>query len=107
METSNKNTDFLQKEQAYLLAKDRVKKIKGFYGHLFWYVVVNLAIIVIAGIINAEHFNLWEFNTYSTAVFWGFGLAAHGLMVFGKNLLFSKAWEERKIQEYLDKEKNK
>jgi hypothetical protein len=37
--------------------------------------------------------------------FWGIGLAAHWLGVFGKNIVFSKAWEERKIKEFMDKDK--
>ena len=33
------------KESAYLRAQKRLKEIKGFYWHAFWYVVVNIFII--------------------------------------------------------------
>jgi len=41
----------------------------------------------------------------STAFFWGIGLAFHAYGVFGKHLLFSKDWEERKIKEFMEKDK--
>lgn len=100
LESYNSKTH--QKEQAYARAKKRVKELKGFYWHAFWYLVVNIFIISI-NVSNTNDF--WHFGTYSTALFWGIGLAFHALGVFGKNLLFSKSWEERKIKEYLDKDK--
>jgi len=48
----------------------------------------------------------WSWQTFSTALFWGIGLVAHGLSVFGKNLFFSSNWEEKKIQEFMDKDKS-
>lgn len=91
------------KEDAYLRAQKRLKNIKGFYWHAFWYVVVNIFLLVM--IIPNSGGNFWHLGTFSTPLFWGIGLAFHGLSVFGKNLLFGKAWEERKIQEYMDKDK--
>lgn len=91
------------KEQAYVRAKKRVKELKGFYWHTFWYVVVNIFIVCMIVYNGGE---LWHFGTFSTALFWGIGLGFHALSVFGKNALFNKKWEARKIQEYMDKEKN-
>ncbi|MCK5638887.1 MAG: 2TM domain-containing protein, partial [Flavobacteriaceae bacterium] len=42
---------------------------------------------------------------FTTAFFWGIGLMFHAYGVFGKNLLFSKDWEERKIKEIIEKDK--
>ena len=99
----NKNgTEQYLKEDAYLRAQKRLKKIKGFYGHAFWYVVINLFIIIMAAL-NSQT-NFWSFGTFSTAFFWGIGLAFHAMGVFGKNLFFSKSWEDRKIREFLEKE---
>ncbi|GAA4897663.1 2TM domain-containing protein [Flaviramulus aquimarinus] len=91
-----------QKEQAYARAKKRVKEIKGFYWHAFWYVVVNVFIV---GMVVYKNGELWHFGTFSTAIFWGIGLGFHALGVFGKGLLFSKSWEEKKIREYMDNDK--
>jgi hypothetical protein len=91
-----------QKEQAYIRAKKRVKEIKGFYWHAFWYVAVNIFLI---SMIVSNGGDLWHLGTFSTAIFWGIGLGFHALSVFGKNLLFNKSWEERKIREFMDNDK--
>lgn len=91
----------------YELAYKRVKRIKGFYIHAFVYVLVNAFIIVSSfnrSLLGNEVFFRWE--TFSTALFWGIGLLAHGLSVFGRNLFFSADWEEKKIQEFMDKDKS-
>ena len=91
----------------YELAYKRVKRIKGFYVHTLVYVLVNAYIIVSSYSKNdmgADFFFRWE--TFSTAFFWGIGLMAHGLSVFGRNLFFSADWEERKIKEFMEKEKS-
>ncbi|WP_298496919.1 2TM domain-containing protein [uncultured Algibacter sp.] len=93
-----------QKEQAYLRAKKRVKELKGFYWHAFWYVAVNIFIVTV---IVSNGGDLFHFGTYSTALFWGIGLGFHAIGVFGKNLLFNKNWEERKIKEFMDSDKTK
>ena len=97
-------------EKRYLRAKKRVKDIQGFYWHFFWYLVVNLFLTfgsTVSNLFNGESFDINQFNfgTFSVWFFWGIGLAAHWLHVFGKNIIFSKDWEERKIKEYMDKDK--
>ena len=94
-----------KKEDAYLRAQKRLKQIKGFYWHAFWYVAVN--IFIVATVASSTNGDIWHFGTFSTPIFWGIGLGFHALSVFGKNLVFSKSWEDRKIKEYMDKEKNK
>ena len=89
------------REDAYLRAKQRVKKIKGFYSHLAVYLIINTFIIGII-VINGNSF--WNIANFSTAFFWGIGLAFHALGVFGKNIIFGKNWEDKKIREYLEKE---
>lgn len=93
--------DFYAREEAYLRAKKRLDKIVGFYWHLAVYVIVNLVLIFLIGF-NTDNF--WSFGTFSTAFFWGIGLAFHFLGVFGPNFLFGKNWEERKIKEIMDKD---
>ena len=96
-------------DESYNAAYKRVKKLKGFYSHVKIYIIVNLIIIVssrsrsiFTGGIDFS--GLSEWHTYSTAFFWGIGLAAHGLSVFGANLFFSEEWEKKKIQKYMEKD---
>jgi hypothetical protein len=92
----------------YELAYKRVKRIKGFYIHVLVYVLVNTFNIVStynSSELGSEIFIRWE--TFSTALFWGIGLLAHGLSVFGRDLFFGSDWEEKKIKEFMDKDKSK
>ncbi len=89
----------------YKAAAERVKKIKGFYVHLIVYLFVNFGILV-AHYVGARSFAVFlNFGTFSTAFFWGIGLVAHGASVFVPNIIFGSKWEERKIKEYMDREK--
>ncbi|UOB17220.1 2TM domain-containing protein [Abyssalbus ytuae] len=94
-----------EKEDRYLRAQKRIKELKGFYIHLFWYVIVNIFVFIIIYVNVENNSDFWNYGTFSTSFFWGIGLFFHGLMVFGKNLVFSKNWEERKIKEFMDKDK--
>jgi hypothetical protein len=94
-------------DERYELAYKRVKRIKGFYVHAWVYILVNAFIIISSfnrSAIGTEIFLRWE--TFSTALFWGIGLVAHGLSVFGRNIFFGQNWEERKIQEFMEKDKS-
>lgn len=93
------NTD----EIKYQEAVKRVKKIKGFYSHLLVFIVINTMIVITNANNSTEDF--WRWQTFSTALFWGIGLAAHGLSVFLPSFMMGSDWEERKIKELIDKEK--
>lgn len=94
-----------QEEIKYQEALKRVKKIKGFYTHLIVYVVVNIFIVVL-NIKNLEpNESYFQFKNFLTLTFWGLGLISHGLSVFLPEKIFTKEWEERKIQEFLEEEK--
>lgn len=92
-----------EKEEAYLRAKQKLDKIVGFYWHLAVYVVVNVFLIILIGVNSGDGF--WHFGTFATPLFWGIGLVFHFLGVFGPDFLFGKNWEKRKIQEFMDKER--
>lgn len=90
-----------EQEERYLRAKSKLDKIKGFHSHLVAYVIINIFLI---------GFFYWAqgrltFASFSTAFFWGIGLMIHGVCVYGKTILFGSNWEQRKIQEFMDKEK--
>ena len=95
-------SDF-RKEEAYLRAKKKVDTIIGFYWHLAVYLVVNIFLILLIGLNSNEGFS--GFGPYATAVFWGIGLAFHFIGAFGPDFLFGKDWEKKKIEEYMDKER--
>lgn len=87
-------------EDRYHLAKKKVDNIKGFYGNLTSYIVVNIGLIVINLWTTPGH--LWF---YWPLIWWGLGVLFHGLKVFEVMPTFGKDWEERKIKELMDKEK--
>jgi len=89
------------------LAIKRVKRIKGFYVHLMVYSIINI-FIVYGNYYGNTHkdYSFWSWQTFSTVLFWGIGLLAHGLSVFGGNLFFGSNWEEKKIKEFMEKEKS-
>lgn len=92
--------------QKYIRAKKRVKAIKGFYGHLVAYLAVNAFILISSALSNGSGWEVfWEWQSYSTAFFWGIGLVFHAFNVFGMSFLLGKDWEEKKIKEIMDKDK--
>lgn len=85
-------------DKRYLKAKEKVEAIKGFYGNLLSYCLV----IPVLGWINYSTTSFpW---VIFPAIGWGFGVAVHGMEVFGFNPLLGRNWEERKIQEYMEDE---
>ena len=94
--------------EKYLKAQKRVEDIKQFYKHLVVYLLVNLFFIgrriykdiIYGDSITDAFFNL---DNYRFFFWWGGILIFHGISTFGIPNLFSKNWEERKINEYMDK----
>ncbi len=70
-------------EDRYYFAKRRVKKLKGFYVHFLVYVAVNVFLIIL----NCRNLQFGEtyfkIENFYTAIFWGIGLLAHAISVFG------------------------
>lgn len=85
-------------EKRYIKAKERVEAIKGFYSNLLAY---SLVIPFLWWLNFRTSDFLWAFFP---TLFWGFGVLAHGLEAHGRNPLWGKRWEERKIQEFMDDE---
>lgn len=93
-------------EIKYNEALKRVKRIKGFYTHAMVYLVVNTMIVII-NIQNLEvGESYFQWHNFITAFFWGIGLLSHGLSVFLPTMILGSNWEERKIKELMEKEKN-
>ncbi len=86
-------------EKKYRIAKKRVEKLKGFYIHLFIYILFAPFFIYLNYISN---------TSFPWALFpivgWGIGVMGHAVETFNYNPLFGKNWEERKIRELMDKD---
>jgi hypothetical protein len=82
---------------AYARAKKRVEELKGFYGNLTAYCIVIPTLAI------SNYNTYWEFQWFWFPMLgWGLGVSFHAFGVFG----YGKSWEERKIQEIVNKGKN-
>ena len=91
METQNIYNENL----AYQRAKDKVEQLKGFYGNLISYCIV-IPVLIIINLQSSNNFQWFWFPMLG----WGMGLTFHALETFG----YGKSWEERKINELMNKE---
>ena len=89
-----------QEEERYFKARKRVEEIKGFYGNLIAFIFVNIGLLVVNLVTSPKH--LWF---YWPLLWWGLGVAVHGMKVFNCMPFLGKNWEEQKIKEFMDKEK--
>ena len=95
--TIMENTSNYSTNSAYNKAKLQVEKLKGFYGNLTSYCIIIPVLIVINLTTSAKY--LWFFWPMFG---WGIGVVFHALAVFG----LTSNWEERKIQELINKNSN-
>ena len=91
METQNRYNE----NMSFMRAKERVEKLKGFYGNLISYCCVIPVLIFIN--LQSGVFQWFWFPMFG----WGMGLTFHAIETFG----YGKSWEEKKIQEILNKDK--
>lgn len=85
----------------YQRALERVGKEKAFYSSIFSYVVI-------VGLLAGLNYYSNEFRhpwVLWVALFWGLSILLRGFRLFGGFNLFGKGWEERKIREYMDKDR--
>ena len=90
----------LSEEDKYIEAKKKVENIKGFYGNLVAFILVN-AVLIFINLYTSPSY-LWFFWPL---LWWGLGVLIHGLKVFELLPSLGKDWEERKIKEFMEKEK--
>ncbi len=96
MKTSN-NTNESNK---YLRAVKRVEDIKEFYSSLIAYCVV-IPFLIFINFRFVPQFHWFWFPMLG----WGIGLIFHGFKAFSYNPFLGRDWEERKIQEYMNEDK--
>ncbi len=97
----------LKQDPGYQAAQKRVKDIKGFYIHLVVYLFINIALIVANSNFTQIRSSGLELSNFYTAIFWGIGLAAHWASVFGPRFILGEKWEEKKIRELMEKDKER
>jgi len=84
----------------YQQARRRARSLRGFYTHLMVYLLVNAGLLVTNLVTSPGR---WWFGW--ATIGWGIGLLAHGLSVFAFGGWLGPDWEERKIREYLERDK--
>ena len=94
-----------KQEEKYYKARKKVEAIRGFYGHVLSFVIINGGLFIFnwATFPNDLWFDYWF---YWQLLIWGIGLAIHGLLVFNRVPFFDSNWEDHKIKEFMDKEQD-
>ena len=87
-------------EERYIKAQKRVEDLKGFYGNLSSYIIVNTGLLILNLVTSPDH--LWFFYPL---LGWGLGVALHAMSVFNYMPFLNRDWEEQKIRELMNKEK--
>ena len=87
--------------ESYERARSRVKGIKGFYTHLFFYILINLFLFILNYITSPDYY--WF---YWPMLGWGVGWACHGISILALSGFLGKEWEGRKIKKIMEKEKS-
>ncbi len=87
-------------------AKKRVEELKGLFIHSTVYIVINSFILVNIYLrSNNEGEIFWKWKHFFVLFFWGIGLGFHAVNALNYNPFFSKKWEERQIQKYMEKDR--
>ena len=93
---------YFTEEDKYIRAKKKVDNIKGFYANLLAYCLVIPFLFFINYMTSPSYWwFLWPMMG------WGLGLGFHAFGVFGNNLILGKDWEQRKIDEIMNEDKNR
>ena len=92
----------MDENKKYEEAKQKVEAMKGFYIHLFIYILANV-VMFIANITTSPGY-LWFIWPL---IGWGFGLLGHAIGVFGLGGFLRKDWEEKKIKQIMEKVEEK
>ncbi len=92
----------ISEEQRYKNARKKAKEIREFYYHLTAYCII-IPIIITINLVFVPDFHWFWFSAFG----WGTGLAIHGCTAFGYFPFFGKDWEERKIREFMEQDKQR
>lgn len=94
-------TTYTESESAYYKAQKRVEDIKGFYGNLWSFVLISIGLAILNLVTYPQY---WWF--LYPVVGWGIGVVIHWMQVFNYLPFLGHDWEEKKINELIEKEKS-
>ncbi|MCX2680235.1 2TM domain-containing protein [Galbibacter sp. EGI 63066] len=96
---------YTEEQDKYKKARKRVQELKEFYWHLAIFIIINSHIFVNVYIDTARKGeSFWHYTTFITFFSWGVGLAVHAWCALWKHRLFSKKWEQKMIDRFMQKE---
>ena len=96
METAH----FDETENSYYKAQRKVEEIKGFYGNLYSFILVNIGLMLLNLVTYPDYlWFLWPFFG------WGIGVAIHAMSVYNLLPFLGADWEEKKIREIMERNK--
>ena len=87
--------------EEYQKARDRVQEVKGFYAHAAMYLLANVALAVLNLATLAKNDGIVWFVW--PLIGWGIALGVHAISVYGIGRFLGKDWEQRRIQQELDR----
>ncbi len=90
--------NFIEDER-YFRAQKKVKEIKGFYSNLMSYIGV-MTFLIFINLYN-DRSNLWFIWPL---LGWGLGVFFHAMRVFDFMPFLGKDWEDRKMNELMNKD---
>jgi hypothetical protein len=94
-----RSAEQVAEQAAYRRAHRRMRAVQAFYAHLMAYIAVNLMLFFV-DIFTGE--GVWFFWP---VLGWGAGIALHGAVTFRWLPFFAREWEETKIREIMEKER--
>ena len=96
-------------DKSYLIAKNRVEKLREFYVHLLVYVITNMMISAVKiGFALNEGVNLYDavfnLNTFAVWIIWGIFMGIHTLKVIALPAVLGYDWESKKLERFMEEE---
>lgn len=95
-------TDKFEQNREYRKARKQARELRGFYIHLMIY-CVTIPFLIAINLVFVPDFYWFPFSVFG----WGTGLLFHWMEVKKYTPFLGKGWEERKIREFMEEEKNK
>lgn len=86
----------------YENARKRLDNLKGFYWSVFAYIIV-IPFLIFINFKTSWNEHKWFFYPM---LGWGVGLAFQAYQVYGKDKYFGKAWENKKLEQYMKEEES-
>ncbi|EPX59677.1 hypothetical protein D187_002421 [Cystobacter fuscus DSM 2262] len=93
--------DISNDNQAYDRARKRVEDLRGFYMHVLSYLSVNLGLFILDMMTPGGPWFFWPL------VGWGILVLLHGATVLMNGSLFDERWEERKIRQFMERDRER